>query len=193
MMIKIIFILYLVITILNLKYIKRDRLPKRTTLIVVLSANRDDITLSRLKTAVRLRTTYPHATIAICGKEKADLMKGFLKANGVVNILVQNRSTNTHEDAFYLKNLLTEKEKSSFILITSSAHQRRAYNTFRRVFKSTIWNHPTNDILSFYSPLLPSGWIFNTINLIKDKQYNNQLLATLFLSMSYSIQHTRPN
>ena len=193
MMLKTLATLYLLITILNLKYVKRDKLPKRIELIVVLSASRDDVTLSRLRTAIKLIGNYPGATIATCGKEKASLMKNFLKSKKFNKVIIQNKSTNTYEDALYLKNLLPQKEKSSFILITSSAHQRRAYNTFRRVFKSTIWNHPTNDILSFYSPLLPSGWIFNTINLIKDKQYNNKLLAALFLSMSYSAQRTSLN
>lgn len=172
---KIVFFLYLLVTILNLKYIKRDRLPKRVILIVVLSATRDDVTLSRLRTATQLKASYSAAKIAICGKEKVILMKKFLKSQDVSNILVQDKSTNTYEDALYLKNLLPQKEKSSFVLITSSAHQRRAYNTFKRVFKGTIWNYPTHDIFSFYSPLLPIGWIVNIVNAIKDKQYNNKL------------------
>lgn len=164
------------ITILSFKYIKRDRLPKQTRFIVVLSANRDDITLSRLKAAIRLRANYPKATIAICGKEKASLMESFLKSYKVNNVLVQSMSSNTYEDASYLKDMLPEKEKSGFVLVTSSAHQRRASNTFRRVFEGKFWNHPTNDLLSYYSPLLPLGWVATCVNLWKDKKYNNRFL-----------------
>lgn len=168
--------LYLLITILNLKYIKRDKLPEKTELIVVLSASRDDVTLSRLRTTIRLIENYPNATIAICGKEKANLMKNFLKTKKFNKVLIQNKSTNTYEDALYLKSMLHKKEKANFILVTSSAHQKRAYNTFKRVFKNTIWNYPTSDIFSFYSPLLPTGWVINSINAFKDKKHNNKWL-----------------
>ena len=161
--------------LLNIFYVKRDKkLPKFTKFIVILSAAYDLITIKRLKVALSLLKKYPKAKLVVCGKEKANLMRSFLKTRGVSGFIVQDKSSNTFEDAKYLKDLLPEREKTNFILVTSASHQRRAYNTFKRVFLGKVWNYPTNDIFSFYSPLFPIGWLANLINLLKDLRYNKK-------------------
>lgn len=105
--------------------------------------------------------------------ESRDLLT-LLRLAGVPrqNILVENRSRNTRENALFTKELLaSHPEIKSIVLITSAFHQRRALGCFRRVgleptpfpadFRTSdraatpdYWLLPDADALSRWSLLL---------------------------------------
>lgn len=172
----VIIVLYLLFVIINLQYIKRDKdLPKAVGFIVILSASYNSVTLKRLKTGLNLLKRYPKAIAVACGRTKSGIIKDFFRDRGISKAIVQDKSLNTYEDAVYLRARLPDGKNTEFILISSSGHQRRAYNTFKRVFEGEIWNHPSNDLFSFYSPLLPTGWFVNLVNVYKDIKYNRKV------------------
>ena len=166
---------YIVLSILGILYIKKDEeLPLCVDFIVVLSASLDKVTRNRLDKAIELMDKYPNAILVLSGKREAAYMEKYIQQKGVSNYLVQKKSTNTFEDAVYL-NKIIKNINSKFILVTSSAHQRRAAHTFSKVFRRKFWNQPTNDILTYYSPLTPVGWLATLFNLFKDIKYNRSL------------------
>lgn len=72
---------------------------------------------------------------------EAELMKNYLIQHGVLveDILVEDKSRNTYENFLYCYELLKNKfdlEKTSFILITSDFHIKRAIMLFKFFFKS---------------------------------------------------------
>jgi len=164
----------LLLTAASVLYIKRDPINKldNINLIVVLSGKNKYITNFRLKQALKLYK--PPSSVAICGKDMSAYMKSKLQSNGVKNVLVQDKSTNTLEDAKYLSEMFPETNKKNFVLISSLSHQRRAYNTFRKVFnKDRISNSPAwQEFFSWYSPLIVTGWIATGLNMYKDYKHN---------------------
>lgn len=72
---------------------------------------------------------------------EAELMKNYLIQHGVLveDILVEDKSRNTYENFLYCYELLKNEfdlEKTSFILITSDFHMRRAIMLFEFFFNS---------------------------------------------------------
>ena len=162
--------IYLCLTILSLLYTKKDSLPKNVDVIVILSASSDAITKQRIELGINVASKYSNSKILFCGKGKTDLFTKDIK-NFSNTYFINKDSTNTYEDAFLSKKYLGSIQ--SIILVTSSSHQRRAMHTFSRVYKNLkIYNYPTNDFLTPYSPFLPSGWAAVLINLLKDYEYN---------------------
>lgn len=173
----VILIIYILLILTNIFYIKKTRRRvNKLDIIVVLSGDFTWDTTKRLGGAVALLKKFPTATVAVCGKGRSAMMQEILRGKGVTKFIVQDHSTNTCEDAVYLLPLLPQAEKLTLGLVTSSPHQRRAYHTFKKTFpKTTIYNFPTNDFINLYSPLLPTGWIANLLNIFKDWKYNGKI------------------
>lgn len=169
--------IYAILVLINFLYIKRDFfIPADIDLVVVLSASQDFVTLSRLKHGIQLLKKHPNTPLVVCGKEKANLMKKYLFEQNIKNTIIQDQSTNTYEDAIFLKRILGKKEYKKIILVSSEAHQRRALHSFQNIFNSKIFNSPSLDLFTFYSILLPTGWIINFLNSYKDLKYNGRLI-----------------
>lgn len=166
--------LYAIIVFLSFLYVKRDwRLNRKIKYIFVLSASNNLLTQQRLDRVIWLSKKLKGAKIVTCGKEKALFMKRYLRERKVTNFVVQDKSTNTYEDALYgIKFLVNGNEPIA--IVTSCTHQRRAFNAFRRIFKkSEIYNYPVNPIFSLDSVLLPTGWLGIIANIYKDIKYNH--------------------
>jgi uncharacterized SAM-binding protein YcdF (DUF218 family) len=166
--------LYILVVALNYLYIKKDKLPDNLDYIVVLSASLDRVTLDRMNQAFNLYKMYPSAEIICCGKYKSSLMEKYLKSRKLTNFQLVP-STNTYEDAVLFNEKIKPKKQQKFAIITSSAHQRRSFHTFQRVFTHNFYNVPTNDLVTIYTPLLPLGWFANLNNLLKDYKYNKKI------------------
>ncbi len=169
-----ILIFYFSFSLLSWLYILRDKFPKQVDYIIILSASSNRMTKRRIAKGIEVASRYPSAKILFCGKKMSSLFQEEVKS--IHNTcFMNNESINTYEDALYAKRYL--ENVRNVILITSSSHQRRARNTFRRVYRDMkIYNVPTNDIFTQYSPFLPTGWIATLINLLKDWKYNSRKL-----------------
>lgn len=167
-----ILISYFSFSLLSWFYILRDKLPKQVDYIIILSASSSRITKRRIAKGIEVASRYPLTKILFCGKKMSPLFQKEMM-NICNTCFVNNKSTNTYEDALYAKRYL--KNVKNVILITSSSHQRRARNTFHRVYRDMkIYNISTNDIFTLYSPFLPTGWVVTFINLFKDWKYNSR-------------------
>ena len=86
-------------------------------------------------------------------------------------------STNTHEDALFLKKMAKEMRLFPMVIVTSQPHLRRALHTFGRVFPNhRVSGFATNDLSNIYSAFLPSGWLAIIINVVKDWKYNGKII-----------------
>lgn len=162
---------YICLSYISFKYTKRDQLPKHVDYIVILSASTDLITSDRIEHARRLAKEFYDVKLIACGKYKSKFFEA--KLSDLKNkLILQNYSTNTYEDALEVKKLV--KEEETIILVTSHSHQIRALNTFLKFFKrDKIYCSPTNDLMRWYSPLFPTGWVASLLNYIKDRKYNS--------------------
>jgi len=67
--------------------------------------------------------------------KEADFLKEYLISIGIPedDLIIENRSKNTHENAVFTKKILTNGiENNSFLLITSAYHMRRAAGCFAK-------------------------------------------------------------
>jgi len=167
-----IILIYILFSFLSTLYSRKDKIVSGVDYIVILSASLDSVTLNRIRKGICISRNNPNSTVIFCGKEKSKLFKEH--AGEIKNqIYIQDKSTNTYEDARYCKDVI--KKKSSVVLVTSYSHQIRAFHTFKRVFKDLeVYNSPTNDFFTWYSPFLPIGWIAFLINCFKDWKYNRK-------------------
>ena len=79
-------------------------------------------------------------------------------AAGIPNesVIMEEKATNTFENAFYTKEIITNQGMDNVILVSSPYHQRRVYETFRSVFKGSgvkLQNSP-----STYSEWRYNNW-----------------------------------
>ena len=86
--------------------------------------------------AVRAYRQSPFSKIIVSGggpDHTANQMRDFLVSEGVPadRIVVEDRSTNTHENALYTKQLLTNRDKH-LVLLTSDYHMFRAWRAFEK-------------------------------------------------------------
>jgi uncharacterized SAM-binding protein YcdF (DUF218 family) len=145
--------------------------------IVVLSGDFDWDTITRVRKGVELRKKHRSAKFILCGKFKRDLMLEIAKKEGVEKIIIQDRSTNTYEDAYFLKELVGQKNTFPMLIVTNQPHLRRSLHTFANIFPDkAIYGLPTNDFFNIYSPFLPSGWLAVAINIFKDIKYNGKII-----------------
>lgn len=101
-----------------------------------------DSTLRRILTGFQVyrRTRFP---IVVTGgslsslKPEAMIMKEYLLSLGVPekNVLVENRSRNTYENALFTEKLIGDVP---VVLVTDSIHMRRALYTFKKFFSEVV-------------------------------------------------------
>ena len=66
--------------------------------------------------------------------KKSFLLKENIPSN---NILLEDKSTSTLEEAKYSLGILKKYNIKSIILITNDYHSRRAYNVFEKIYKNS--------------------------------------------------------
>ena len=170
--------IYVTLVLLSLAYVKTGGKidKKKKTLVVVLSVSNKYVTNFRLKQAVNLNNS--DNVIVICGKRMSKYMRSKLNEANIFEVNVQDRSMNTYEDAKFLLKYFPQTKRANIVLVSSLSHQRRAYNTFSKFFsRNQIVNRPSwGELLSVYSPFLPSGWLASLLNMYKDLLYNRRVL-----------------
>jgi uncharacterized SAM-binding protein YcdF (DUF218 family) len=113
-------------------------------------------TVSRAREAIRLyregwapKIVFSGAAFDPRGPSNALAMKRLAVGNGVPadDILIEETSTNTAENARDVTEIARQHDFRSLILVTSPYHQRRASITFRRALgpEVKIINHSTTD------------------------------------------------
>ena len=167
---------YFLLSLLSFLWIKRD-VPRKTKFIIVLSGPNKFFTRNRIKKAAELYKAHYGNFIIVSGKYLAKWMVSELMHFGVKkkDILVQDSSRNTLEDAKYSVKVL--KNKRMVILITAAIHQRRANMTFKKFFDGLIVNTPSDDTFTMLSFLLFTGWVATLVELIKFFMYKNQNIS----------------
>jgi uncharacterized SAM-binding protein YcdF (DUF218 family) len=111
----------------------------RGNVLVVLSASGPNAGVIDLSTywrcfmAVLYFREHPYDQIIVSGKESAQAMRDFLVFNGVPadRIRLEDRSTNTHENAVFTGRLLAGTTRS-IVLLTSDSHMFRARRCFAK-------------------------------------------------------------
>ena len=91
---------------------------------------------------------YPPNTIVMCGgithgagRPEAEVLAEALEAAGVPDVLVENRSQTTRENARFTRDLLASHGAHSVWLVTQPFHGRRAARLFRAVgFAAHAWH-----------------------------------------------------
>lgn len=125
--------------------------------------------LTRLTEGIRLFRQLPNAQLVLSGggrEEVTDskMMEALALQLGVdkEKIILEEKSTNTYEEAIYLKNLL---QGHSFLLVTSARHMPRAMAIFRKAGLDPI-AAPTdhmniNENISGFQLILPRSRVLN--------------------------------
>ena len=169
------FIIYTFIVLSSFIYIRWDKSTSREiSTIVILSGKSKYITDFRLRWGINyIRKHNYKGKVYVCGKNFGSYMQDYIsdRVKDVTIEIVQ--STSTMEDAV-LTRAVVKGNDSVILLITSLSHQRRAFNTFSKVFNpDQITNCPTwYEVWSWYSPLLPTGWVATLLNVLKNFTYN---------------------
>ena len=108
------------------------------------------------------------------GPSNAEAMRKYAIANGVPmnDILIEETSVNTEENAANTRALIRENDLQRIILVTSAYHQRRASLEFSRKTEETplfVVNHPVrhDDQWSETWYLTGSGWWLAVSELVK--------------------------
>lgn len=108
------------------------------------------------------------------GPSNAEAMRRIALSSGVPNsdILTEEYSETTKENAENTQNILTENDIQSVILVTSGYHQRRAGLEFsaRSSDNVSMRNHPVasdNQWSSTWWWLTPTGWYLAVSELVK--------------------------
>lgn len=172
-LIYIIIIVYLCIVLLSFFYIKKDSITSsHVKYIIILSASNKLLTRQRLNRAQQLYEILGKPKIVLSGKYMSKYMLKFMKERKFSGVITQDKSTNTLEDAIFCREIITLGKRDCLALITHSSHQRRAYRTFSKVFKTKILSFPVNPIFAIDSIVLPTGWISTVVNVFKDWKYN---------------------
>lgn len=63
---------------------------------------------------------------------------GFLDSNKSLNLILENKATNTIENAEEVAKYISEKKLNSILLVTSVYHVRRSYFIFRRILPKDV-------------------------------------------------------
>lgn len=168
--------IYAFFSVISFLWIKKDA-PIKADLIVVLSGPNRLFTKNRLRKAAEMYKKHYGTSVIVSGRYLAGWMANELVNLGVSRrcIVVQDRATNTLEDAIY--NVKMMSMKKSIILVTAGVHQRRAYMTFNKVSKKKITNMPSDDVFTLLSFLLPTGWLVTSMEMIKYLIYKKQRIS----------------
>ncbi len=131
----------------------------RADAIVVVSGDND-----RMKHAIDLYKQGYASRLILSGAAKEGFTSNALamqieaSKSGVPNeaVIMEEKAYNTFENAVYTKEIVTMQGMKNIILVSSPYHQRRVYETFRRVFEDTgvkLQNSP-----SHYSTWKADNW-----------------------------------
>jgi uncharacterized SAM-binding protein YcdF (DUF218 family) len=111
--------------------------PEGDRLVVLMGSTLDDGQLGqssywRAVYAVIAWREHPYQTMIVSGRGGATIAK-FVEASGVPKerIVVENRSTSTHENALEVAAMLKAQPKLRTVLLTSDYHMYRAVRAFR--------------------------------------------------------------
>ena len=117
--------------------------PKNTTTdaVVVLAGGK-----GRIEEGVRLYRAGGGGALYLIGVDPSVRMRDLVKEQPGEQILLENMSTNTLENALYARDLLARKQVRSLQLITSRYHMLRAQLIFRNVLPKdiAIYPHPVD-------------------------------------------------
>ena len=117
--------------------------PKNTTTdaVVVLAGGK-----GRIEEGVRLYRAGGGSALYLIGVDPSVRMRDLVKEQPGEQIILENMSTNTLENALYARDLLARKQVRSLQLITSRYHMLRAQLIFRNVLPKdiAIYPHPVD-------------------------------------------------
>jgi uncharacterized SAM-binding protein YcdF (DUF218 family) len=101
----------------------------------------------RALSAVYVWRTGHFRNLLLCGADTEQTVKPLLIAYGIPEqaILVENRSTSTHENALFAKPILASRS-GRFVLLTSDYHMFRAARCFARAGIS-VYSRPFPDVI----------------------------------------------
>ncbi len=119
------------------KYLaKRNRLTPADAIVVVSGAQ------NRIPYAIDLYRRDYAKRIILSGATDAGPISDALEMKRVAikvgvparNIILDEKATNTYENALFVRRIVVKKHFKNIILVTSPYHQRRVYETFKKVF-----------------------------------------------------------
>ena len=120
------------------KYLaKKNTLVKADAIIVVSGGGRGriDYALSLYQQGYApwliLSGACTHGAVSDAMRMKQAAMKAGIPAH---KIILEEKATNTYENALFIKKIANKRHFSNLILVTSPYHQRRVYETFKEVF-----------------------------------------------------------
>ena len=123
--------------------------------------------LDRLTQAIQLYRKGKYKKIMLCGNDNSDLAKAHLLSLGIPSsdILIEDRSNNTYENAIHSQALLKSLsyDTKRLLLITSAWHMRRAYGCFEKTglevtpFSVDYWTRYNHVKSIGLEDLIPSG------------------------------------
>ncbi len=164
------FVLYFNLEKNDYKYcdMKKDSKCKKADTIVVLSGGD---TSARTRYGIKIFKLGYAKNIIMSGAAKdkesisnAEAMRNIATEKEVsyTDIILEEKSKNTHENAVNVAKIIKDNELKSIILVTSGYHQLRAYKEFRSALPKgvEIYNAPVpsdNDWSSTWF-LTPRGW-----------------------------------
>src|SRR5690606_26500629 len=86
----------------------------------------------------------------------------------VRNILIDEESKNTNENALNTNSIFKDNSINSIILVTSGYHQRRASLEFKQSTQVAVFNYPIHDKdWSGWWWLTPKGWYLAVSEFVK--------------------------
>jgi uncharacterized SAM-binding protein YcdF (DUF218 family) len=173
---------YLAVGSLEWQYEPADPVPDARTAVVVLAGYvRDDDgrsapelgtdTFYRCMHAFNIYEKAPECRILVSGGQSdrasprsprmANVMRDFLLDQGVKpgDLLVENRSHNTHENALESAKILREKDLRRIILVTDAKHMVRALRCFRKTGLDVIpapCNYASKNFQNRWEDFVPS-------------------------------------
>lgn len=164
----------------------QDKLEKADVIIAVSGGE----TFSRTLEAVNLYNDNWAPKLLFSGAAKsgevsnAEAMRRYAINKGVPaeDIIIEEKSTSTYQNALFSRNIIEENDWKSVILVTSPYHQRRAYMNFRYALDKNIKiiNHSSDD----YS-WEASGWFSSNKNISTTLGEVSKIIY-LFLTKDYS-------
>ncbi len=115
---------------------KKNKIIHADAIVVVSGAE------NRIPYAIKLYKEGYASCLILSGASSNSLVSGAtqmkqsaLKAGIPANkIILEEKATNTYENALYVERIVVKKRFSNLILVTSPYHQRRVYETFKKVF-----------------------------------------------------------
>ena len=157
-----------------------DNLTKADAIVVV-SGDTD-----RIKQAIDLYKKGYAPRLILSGAQKDGPTSNALamhleaSASGIPDeaIILEEKATNTFENALFVKEIVLSRGFKSLILVTSPYHQRRVYETFKVLFKDTevtLQNSPS----SYSSWKADSWWERDTTTTLTEKEMGKILWAKI--------------